>query len=558
MPGPPPPRPELGATSESSSPAKVGRSANNPSFPGLVGKFDLHVELDEDSGPKRLSPGQLLGERYRLVRRIGSGGMGQVWEAVHVVIQKPVAVKVLLDDEAAPEQNLPERFMREAHAIAAVRHENIVDITDFGHTQHGSPYFVMELLAGRTLKEAVKSDGAFSWDRARPLLLQLVDGLEAVHASGIVHRDLKPDNVFVVPRGVGRESCKIIDFGIAKVTMLDRQARAFTRTGLVFGTPAFMSPEQARGEKVDTRADIYAFGCLAYEILSGQRAFHGETPTEILFKQLFTQPVPLCEHDHTMLPEVEAIVLRCLRKDPDLRFGSMAEIRQALLAVGTGAPAVSVPQERLSAPPGFSSESWASSSASLSDSSFVTHEHGSLPAPTESMPAMAAPRVGRWMLLGASLLLLAAVATASYVQSRRGGDAAPGTSSAAPVGPKSSAVPPSGAALEPPLSPHAAAATVEHETADVATGNGEPEQAAITVKSVRQHAKVSESPSARDNRRSRNATGVGSHPLPSLADGSAAENPDAVLEDPPAIDPALEGAQSGPIQDGDLFNPFAE
>jgi serine/threonine-protein kinase len=213
----------------------------------------------------------------------------------------------------------------------------------------------MELLEGRTLKQLVDEEGGVPWERGRQLLLQLADGLEAVHSHGIIHRDLKPDNVFVIDRGRGRELCKIIDFGIAKTTELDDRAQSFTRTGMVFGTPAFMSPEQARGEAVDARSDIYAFGCIAFHLLTGVRPFEGNTPTEVLYKHLFTEAPSLRQvaPGRDIPAGTEAVVLKCLRKDRELRFPDMRTLREALTGVGTTTPMVIVPSERLPTPPGF-------------------------------------------------------------------------------------------------------------------------------------------------------------------------------------------------------------
>ena len=301
-----------------------------------------------------VSPGVMLSGRYVIQRKLGEGGMGTVWEARHAVIGKLMAVKVLyVDSEHEGSTQQAERFMREARLASKIRHEHIVDITDFGHTPTGAPYYVMELLEGETLETTLGRAGPLPWERVRNVMLQLSDALHCAHMAGVVHRDLKPDNVFLL-RNRGRgDVCKVIDFGIAKLMELDYEAEAFTRTGMVFGTPSFMSPEQARGERVDARTDIYALGCMMYQMLTGHKPFEASTATAILFKQLFEEPVPPC----TLLPaasipsDAEAIVLRAMRKDPALRFSSMAALRDAVLAVGTGAPAVMVPKETLPTPP---------------------------------------------------------------------------------------------------------------------------------------------------------------------------------------------------------------
>jgi serine/threonine protein kinase len=323
-----------------------------PAAPLSQGRTDIDPDLAAPAGPSPstgISEGQILRDRYRILERIGSGGMGDVWKAEHVVIGRPVAIKVLGPGVSQPQQ--AESLMREARAIAALRHPSIVDITDFGYTTAGAPYLVMELLQGQTLKQVIARQGHFSWSRARSVLVQLTDALAHVHRQGIIHRDLKPDNVFVLGEP-GQEICKIIDFGIAKLTVLDADAKEFTRTDMVFGTPAFMGPEQARGEAVDHRTDVYALGCVAYQMLTGKHPFPGATPTEVLYKQLFEHPEPMrtVTPDADVTPEIEAVVMMAMRKTPALRFPGVAEMRAAIEAVGTGAARVVVPEERLPTP----------------------------------------------------------------------------------------------------------------------------------------------------------------------------------------------------------------
>jgi serine/threonine-protein kinase len=323
-----------------------------PAAPVLQGKTDIDPDLvarTDRATSGGIAEGQILRDRYRLLERIGAGGMGEVWKAEHVVIGRPVAIKVLGTQASDPQR--AEALMREARAVAALRHPNIVGITDFGYTAGGAPYLVMELLQGRTLKQVIASEGRFSWPRARSVLLQLTDALMHVHRKGIIHRDLKPDNVFMLGEA-GREVCKIIDFGIAKLTVLDADAKEFTRTDMVFGTPAFMGPEQAQGEPVDHRTDVYALGCVAYQMLTGRHPFPGTSPTEVLYKQLFEHPerMSTVTPEADVTPEIEAVVMMAMRKTPALRFSDMAEMRAAIEAVGTGAPCLVVPDEPLPTP----------------------------------------------------------------------------------------------------------------------------------------------------------------------------------------------------------------
>ncbi len=291
-----------------------------------------------------LEVGQVLDGRYRLVQPIGAGGMGEVWEVAREGLATPLAVKVLKDTGA--DEVKVERFLREAKAVAMLDHTNIVTITDFGHTDQGLPFFVMEQLRGRTLDEVVRDDGPMEWARARHLLLQIADALVCAHDEGIIHRDLKPSNVFVT-EVQGKEVCKIIDFGIAKFSAVHEDFRTLTQTGIVQGTPAYMSPEQARGERVDHRTDQYSLGILAYQVISGHAPFRSKNVRDTMYKQVFTHPDPLRSHGLDIPESVEAVVFRLLRKKPELRFADMGETRAALIAMGEGSEPTDVPAENL-------------------------------------------------------------------------------------------------------------------------------------------------------------------------------------------------------------------
>jgi serine/threonine-protein kinase len=311
--------------------------------------------------------GQTIGDRYRVVRKIGAGGMGEVWEAKHIVINKAVAVKVLtLDPTLTNGAEQAERLMREARVVASIRHDNVVDITDFGHTPQGAPYFVMELLRGETLKDIIKNGGPMQWERARDVLIQLTDAMAAAHEKGVIHRDIKPDNVFLVNRG-GKEVAKIIDFGIAKTTILGEEGRTLTQTGMVCGTPAFMSPEQARGERIDERTDIYSLGCLAYQMLAGRQPFEANSAAEALYQQLFVEPTSMTQVVPAagIPPSLDAIVLTAMRKNRNLRFQSMEDVSNALQSVNTQAMPITIPAEQIPEPPKEAQERFATSEFSM-------------------------------------------------------------------------------------------------------------------------------------------------------------------------------------------------
>jgi serine/threonine-protein kinase len=285
--------------------------------------------------------GTVVADRYRINRKLGEGGMGVVYSAHHVVLEKPVAIKILADD-LARRSDLVQRFLHEAKAASRIHQENIVDITDFGQTQSGTVFFVMELLEGRDLATLIRREvGPLPWPRAKPILVQICRALAAAHQKGIIHRDMKPENVFLVERGSHADFAKVLDFGIAKMTGMEEGAGSrLTRTGMIFGTPEYMSPEQAQGTHPDHRVDIYAVGVIMFEMLTGQVPFRSDTFMGVLTKHMFEAPVAPSERrpDLGITPDLDAIVLRALEKDRDRRFPSMVELGQAIAATEGGVP----------------------------------------------------------------------------------------------------------------------------------------------------------------------------------------------------------------------------
>ncbi len=277
--------------------------------------------------------GLTLGDRYRIIGKIGEGGMGIVYEALHVVIEKRVALKVLRDDFS----NRPEvvaRFRQEAKSASRIGHEHIVDISDFGETPTGQSYFVMEFLEGEDLAGLLSREKTLDSRRAVSLLLQCCRALGAAHAKGIVHRDMKPENVFLVSRGDQDDFVKIVDFGIAKMSDEDGtgDGRKLTKTGMIFGTPEYMSPEQAAGKELDHRVDVYACAVILFEMLCGRVPFVGDTFMGILTQHMFNVPPSLVElnADVDCPAELEDVIQRGLSKDPDERFESMEDMAQAI------------------------------------------------------------------------------------------------------------------------------------------------------------------------------------------------------------------------------------
>jgi serine/threonine-protein kinase len=273
--------------------------------------------------------GQIVGN-YRITAKLGEGGMGVVFRAEHPVIARRAALKAIHPD-LAPSPEIVARFVNEAKAISEIGHDNIVEVTDFGRTDDGDFYFVMEYLSGESLAEAIQRDGAMEPARALAITAQVADALDASHARGIVHRDLKPENVFLVRRGGSRDFVKVLDFGLAKLTGADSAAGP-AQGGTIMGTPFYMAPEQCEGRSdLDGRADIYALGCILFELLTGMVPFGGGTSGEVLVKQV-TMPPPAARGLVASLPEaLDAILARALAKDPADRFPTMAAFRAALL-----------------------------------------------------------------------------------------------------------------------------------------------------------------------------------------------------------------------------------
>ncbi len=274
--------------------------------------------------------GQQVEGRYEIVALLGEGGMGQVYEVRHVSLDRRFAMK-LLRRELGRDPELAGRFIDEARATASIHHPNIVQITDFGKLAEGLPYFVMELLRGETLGRVVKAGGPIPAARAVRILEQVTSALGAAHAAGVVHRDLKPDNIFLVGGIVGgnaSDDVRVVDFGAAKIVGSSR----VTRQGIVFGTPHYMSPEQASGQPVDHRADIYALGVIMYEMFTGRVPFEADTYMGVLTQHMFVQPVPPSQVSPAAreLGALEEITLTCLAKKPEERYASMSELGAAL------------------------------------------------------------------------------------------------------------------------------------------------------------------------------------------------------------------------------------
>ncbi|HEU5056802.1 MAG TPA: serine/threonine-protein kinase [Kofleriaceae bacterium] len=293
-------------------------------------------------------PGESIGN-YRLLGKLGSGGMGVVYAAEHVLLGRRAAIK-FLRPEVSSEPTIVERFFTEARAASAIRHPGIVEVYDFGYHDKLA-YLVMEYLEGETLRTCLRAEGRIGPERAVPIALHIASALEAAHSAGVVHRDLKPDNVFLAKATapdlsrktqqllIGPRVC-ILDFGVAKLMNNDGASNPnITTSDVVVGTPTFMSPEQCRGGgNVDGRADLYALGCILYAMLCARPPFVGKGSGEVLAQHIYQAPDPPRWYAPDVSADLEAAILRLLEKDPARRFQSAHELARALRAFPAASP----------------------------------------------------------------------------------------------------------------------------------------------------------------------------------------------------------------------------
>lgn len=270
--------------------------------------------------------------------------MGAVYLATHTLLEKQVALKVL-HGEFARKADLVERFMQEAKAASKIRHENVIDISDFGVTHDGQVFFAMELLKGHDLHEEIanarRQGRLLPWARSRPIFMQILAALAAAHSHGIIHRDLKPENIYLVEFLDQPDFVKLLDFGIAKLTEVAEGDRKLTRTGMLFGTPEYMSPEQARGEPVDARVDVYAMGCILHQLVTGRVPFEADNFMSVLTLHLVEPPPRVSDEILQAIGAplgLAAVILRALEKDKQQRYGSVVELGNAIRALHGEAP----------------------------------------------------------------------------------------------------------------------------------------------------------------------------------------------------------------------------
>jgi serine/threonine protein kinase len=305
----------------------------------------------------------ILNGQFQILQKIGSGGMGAVYKASQPAMNRMVGVKIL-HPKLTNRKDLASRFRREARAMSHLTHPNTVKVFLYGELDDGSLYIIMEFLEGKNLNQTVRQQGPFPVERALPIIIQVCGALEEAHRAGIIHRDLKPENIFLCQSGGLKDFPKVLDFGLAKVT--EREMRPgsviLTQEGMVFGTPEFMSPEQAQGKTLTPASDQYSLAVILYEVLTGKLPFDAKSAMDFLSLHVTGKPTALSKRisGKTFPPLLDRIMDRCLSKKVEDRFASMSDLATALQAVldgkrelpelGGAAPSPAAPPAAGSAP----------------------------------------------------------------------------------------------------------------------------------------------------------------------------------------------------------------
>ncbi|HMR79611.1 MAG TPA: serine/threonine-protein kinase, partial [Polyangiaceae bacterium] len=384
-----------------------------------------------------MHPGAVIGGAYRLVRPVGKGGMGTVWSAVREKDQQPVAIKLLTTGAS---EEMQRRLVREAEAAGRLQNRNVVDMLEVGTAESGEPFLVMELLNGRTLRSVIKRQRRLDPKLAATIIRDICHALRAAHAGNVVHRDLKPSNVVLheTPEGI---VLKVLDFGVSKV--LAEEQQLLTNTGIAVGSPAYMSPEQARGARVDHRADLWSVGVLLFEMVAGRRPFAAESPAAMLSMILFSEIPRVSQFCATLDPVLEEVVTRCLQRKVSERYQSADDIIAALDPLclpeivieapapprsndrseftGSASVSLSVSDEltgsasQASIPSSSSSSSSAHATTTASNSHSTTHgvamtPGAHVPLPTVQQPPSLQTRL-QWVAASLAILLLAVLLT---------------------------------------------------------------------------------------------------------------------------------------------------
>jgi len=291
--------------------------------------------------------GRVIAGRYRLIEKLGQGGMGAVYKGQHVKINRLTAIKVLTS-ELVSNQEFIARFQREAEMASQIDHPNAVAIYDFGEAEDGLIYIAMEFVNGKPLSAILKKDGTLGLERVVRIAKQAAEALSAAHNLGIIHRDFKPDNIMICDKPGRPDWVEVVDFGIAKRAVADTQQTGLTQAGFVLGTPLYMSPEQVMGEELDARSDLYSLALVVYEMLTAALPFSGTTTQSQMMKRVIDPPMPLtlARPQLTLPPAVEAVILRALSRKPDDRYDSTTEFAEALELASKYNPATRPQQQQ--------------------------------------------------------------------------------------------------------------------------------------------------------------------------------------------------------------------
>ncbi len=401
-------------------------NAANPRGTAYCGKCGASLEAVAGDGGEEADPliGQMVGDRFMVKRKIGEGGMGIVYEADQIAIDRIVALKVLHPNLS--DDTVYARFRNEAAASSRLSHPNTITVFDFGKTEQGSLYIAMEFVSGKSLDDEIEENGAMDWRRTCRVGMQICGSLQEAHDNGIIHRDLKPENVMLCERGGEADVAKVLDFGIAKILEDEGQdqRKALTKTGMVFGTPQYMSPEQIRGETVDSRSDIYSTGVILYQMLAGRLPFTSETPMGMLTKHLMDTPPKFEEIDSSLeVPEeLERLVMDALAKDAADRPATMRELgerMESVLATAGGTAAAAGATQAGAAVSGGSPPTQASSARTAKTSGSglpetVVPDEPIAPGPAAGSGAGKGKGLIVGISIGALVLLLAGGAAAWY------------------------------------------------------------------------------------------------------------------------------------------------
>jgi eukaryotic-like serine/threonine-protein kinase len=377
---------------------------------------------------------RLLDGKYRLGRLIGEGGMGAVYEAEHEGLRAKVAVK-LLSEHGSLDHKSVARFRREARAMGAIRHENVVSVMDTGTDEDGIPFLVMELLEGESLAAMLRRERQLSPGLSCWIASQILAGLGAAHAQGVVHRDLKPGNIFVARQSDGTHKVKVLDFGISKLGG-DSATLNVTAEGALVGTPNFMAPEQITGEApLDARVDIYAVGVLIYRMVTGRLPYVGKTPDDLYRKVLAGQPSPPRRRNPDLPPELEAVILKGMALDRNARYQDDASFRAALHEIAptlpgeipstTDAPRMSGPIPIAGSGPITGDPSYVATVAAVPGAIRAGVVSGSHPILPPTQVASGARRRRLWLAAAGGVVVLFAIAAVGYFASRPAGKNVP-------------------------------------------------------------------------------------------------------------------------------------